>query len=332
MVYFVQNYQKQLLFFKQMSNSPAIAPVRPALTGGIFFARHETFHPRHGWLKKGFDAVQANPAIFVIPDSHLELGVGKNMGQAIRYWCSAFKLIEPIKSPNARSPEHKPTTFGTKLLSRRGWDPWLEDQASLWLLHWNLLTAPGMATAWDIVFNELRKTEFSSQDILGELVRFREQHELNISDSSLQKDVQCILRMYTEQLDGKRMSDENIDCPFVELKLIQKSGDPKLHQFRYGSKSGLPSEIIVAAALEFVFASNPVQKTVSLSSLTYGNGSPGQVFKLSESSVYNAVEEVARRFEDLTVSDMAGVIQMAFRKDPLTLAEELLDKYYAHAE
>ena len=188
-----------------------------------------------------------------------------------------------------------------------------------------------MATAWDIVFNDIRKTEFSSEDIHGELVRFRDQHDLNISESSLLKDVQCILRMYTEQLDGKPMSDENIDCPFVELKLIQKSADPNLHQFRYGSKSGLPSEIIVAAALEFVFASNPVQRTVSLSSLTYGHGSPGQVFKLTESSVYNAVDDVARRFGEISVSDMAGVIQMAFREDPRILAEALLNKYYAHA-
>lgn len=189
-----------------------------------------------------------------------------------------------------------------------------------------------MATAWDIVFNGIRKTEFSSDDIYVELARFRDQHELRVSDSSLQKDVQCILRMYTEQLDGKPMSDENIDCPFVELKLIQKSGDPKLHQFRYGAKSGLPSEVVVAAALEFIFASNPVQRTVSLSSLTYANGSPGQIFKLTESSVYNAVDDVARRFEDISVSDMAGVIQMAFRRDPLSIAEELLNKYYAQTD
>ena len=73
-----------------MSNSSAIVRVRPALTGGIFFARHETFHPRHGWLKKGFDAVQERSDIFATADAHLDLGVGKNMGQAIRYWSTAF--------------------------------------------------------------------------------------------------------------------------------------------------------------------------------------------------------------------------------------------------
>ncbi|MBX3290410.1 MAG: DUF4007 family protein [Acidobacteria bacterium] len=311
-----------------MSNSPAIAPIRPALTGGVFFSRHETFHPRHSWLKKGFDAVQDRPDIFTMSDAHLELGVGKNMGQAIRYWCTAFKLIEPVKQDRSRSSEYRPTAFGLKLLSKKGWDPWLEDPASLWLLHWNLLKAPCMATAWDIVFNDIRKSEFSSDDVQAELARFRDQNGLTISESSLQKDVQCILRMYTEQLKDRPVSDENIDCPFVELKLIQMSGDSRLHQFRHGSKSSLPSEIIVAAALEFVFGISPSQKTISLSNLTYATSGPGQVFKLTESAVYSAVDDVATKFEEISISDMAGVIQMSFRKDALTLASEILDTYY----
>lgn len=311
-----------------MSKSRAIDSARSNRNDGVFFARHETFHPRHGWLKKGFDAVLTQPNIFIMPDSHLELGVGKNMAQSIRYWCSAFKVIESTKTDGLRFETYQATDFGTKLLSNDGWDPWLEDPASLWLLHWNLLKKPCLATAWNVVFNELRKIEFSSEDIQFELARFRKQNDLNISESSLHKDVQCILRMYTEQLEDKQISDENIDCPFVELKLIQKSGDPKLHQFRQGSKSNLPSELIIAAALEFVFDLSPGQKTISISNLTYGKGSPGQTFKLTESSVYKAVEDVSQRLDDIFISDMAGVVQMSFRKDPLILAGEVLDDYY----
>ncbi|QTA89668.1 DUF4007 family protein [Desulfonema magnum] len=60
-----------------------------------FFARHETFCPRYGWLKKGFDGVRESD-IFDSPDAIEKLGVGKNMVRAIRFWCVAFKIIEPV--------------------------------------------------------------------------------------------------------------------------------------------------------------------------------------------------------------------------------------------
>ena len=89
------------------------------------FARHETFHPRFGWLKKGFDKASQDSGIFLREDAPVLLGVGKNMVRAIRYWCSAFKVLE----------NDSPTDFGTKLLGAGGWDEYLEDPASLWLLH-----------------------------------------------------------------------------------------------------------------------------------------------------------------------------------------------------
>ena len=58
------------------------------------FARHETFHPRWGWLKKGFEAVSQESTIFLAEDAPVKLGVGKNMVRSLRYWCSAFKIID----------------------------------------------------------------------------------------------------------------------------------------------------------------------------------------------------------------------------------------------
>ena len=80
------------------------------------FARHETFHPRWSWIKKGFDAVEENPEIFVREDAPVRLGVGKNMVGSIRYWCNAFKVLF----------EDSPSEFGSSLLGNNGWDPFLE--------------------------------------------------------------------------------------------------------------------------------------------------------------------------------------------------------------
>ncbi|MCT7964099.1 DUF4007 family protein [Laspinema sp. D1] len=48
------------------------------------FARHETFHPRFGWLKKGFDKAKEDPGVFLAEDAPVRLGVGKNMVRSIR--------------------------------------------------------------------------------------------------------------------------------------------------------------------------------------------------------------------------------------------------------
>lgn len=70
--------------------------VNPLLATSVspVFARHETFHPRFGWLKKGFDAALLDSGIFLRDDAPVRLGVGKNMARSIRYWCNAFKVID----------------------------------------------------------------------------------------------------------------------------------------------------------------------------------------------------------------------------------------------
>lgn len=47
------------------------------------------------------------PGIVLQDDAPVRLGVGKNMVRSIRYWCTAFKIIDKNNSP---------TIFGDKLL------------------------------------------------------------------------------------------------------------------------------------------------------------------------------------------------------------------------
>ena len=88
------------------------------------FARHETFHPRYGWLKKGYDLAAADPGAFLDPKASVRLGVGKNMVRAIRYWCKASKLVQEMPPPDRPRVFHSyPTEIGRQLLSADGWDP-----------------------------------------------------------------------------------------------------------------------------------------------------------------------------------------------------------------
>lgn len=298
------------------------------LNAKYVFARHETFHPRFGWIKKGFDAVAQDEEILFREDAHIRLGVGKNMAQAIRYWCAAFKVIKMNPARVARARSHSATAFGSKLLADDGWDPWLEDPASLWLLHWRLLKSPCYATAWRFAFDEFHNAEFTKDDLESALCDYRDSLGLKLSDSSMEKDASCLLRMYVEQPQKKQITEETLDCPFVELGLIQPTGESRRFAFRVGPKLNLPSAVIVAAALEYVAAIDPKQRTVSISSLTYSGGSPGLAFKLTETAICQAIEEVNATSGEVSLADSAGLVQMSFQEDPTKLSGKILNRYY----
>ena len=281
------------------------------------FARHETFHPRFGWLKKGFEKAKECPGLFLAPNAPVMLGVGKNMVSSLRYWSHAFKILK----------EDKPSEFGQNLLSDGGWDPFLEDAASLWLLHWNLLKPVCEATSWYFMFNYFRGAEFTADNLLLELQKYRDRIGSKVVDSSLKKDVNCLLRMYAESELETALLEDTINCPFTELGLIQTVKNSKVYIFPIGSKNNLPPEIIVATCLEYA-GSLGSQKTISISRLLYDEGSPGLVFRLSEEAIYDAIEKIAHQFSSISLSDTGGLIQLSFLTEPVELANDILKNYY----
>jgi hypothetical protein len=281
------------------------------------FARHETFHPRFGWLKKGFDLVTQDSNIFQRDDAPVLLGVGKNMVRSIRYWCKTFKVLE----------EDCPSNFGQQLFTDGGWDSFLEDPASLWLLHWNLLKPTCEAAAWYFTFFEFKKVEFTTDELLNELNDWQNTLDKQVVESSLKKDISCILRMYSSEDSNTSFLEDSIDCPFQQLGIIQNLGG-KGYSFKTGAKANLPAPIVVAACLEYASWMSQTAKTIAVSRLVYDTGSPGMAFKLSENVLYEAIEKVVRSHDELELSDTAGLIQFSFKSDPKQLADDILDGYF----
>lgn len=284
----------------------------------LTFARHETFHPRWGWLKKGFEMASHDNNIFYGEEAPVKLGVGKNMVRALRYWCYAFNILDENNVPSA---------FSNKLLKDNGWDSYLENPASLWLLHWNLLKPPCNAGAWYYTFNVFNQNEFKKEDLLKGLKEYLQQEKKTVAESSLTKDINCILRMYVES-DYSNFIEDSINCPFTELGLIYQPKNTNYYRFRFGSKPNLPPAIIIATCLEYASWVNQNQSTISISRLLYNTGSPGTVFKLTEEVIYSAIETVSRQETKLTLSDTAGLVQLSYNDNPLHLADEILNGYY----
>ena len=60
----------------------------------------------------------------------------KNMVDAIRFWCYAFGLTTKIPAPGrGRATHDVPTNMGAAFFSEHGFDPYMEDPTTLWILH-----------------------------------------------------------------------------------------------------------------------------------------------------------------------------------------------------
>jgi hypothetical protein len=303
---------------------------RPAVQEAAF-ARHETFAPRYGWLKKAYDAVENDGAVFTREDAALRLGVGKNMARAIRYWALAFGIVEEIPTASGRaSGTLRPSAFGAHLLSERGWDPFLEDLGSLWLLHWNLLSATGIATSWRYAFFEFGLSEFSVDDFVASLAAMvtRQYPTARKANSSLRKDASCIVQMYAGGSLRRVETEETIASPFVQLEIIGRGLAPRHVTFRLGDKPGLSPEIVVALCLDYMNERSQ-ERSASFATLLRGIGSPGLALRLSESSLYAAIEYVTRRTKTLHLSDSAGIIQLSVSEAPSMARDSLLRAHYA---
>lgn len=319
-------------------------------TGGPAFARHETFYPRFGWLKKGFDAAAADSEVFLRDDAAVRLGVGKNMARSIRYWCHAFKLLDEVPVAGGRSYASVPSAFGTRLLGPGGWDPFLEDPTSLWLLHWKLLAAPCTATAWQVAFGLLPSAEFSVDGLADALAEYTAvvYPGARTAPSSFRKDAALLARMYGEPAAGAAATEETLQCPFVELGVLRPGAAPRTYAFQLGAKPGLAAAVVVAACLEYAAADGTGSdgentggrgtapgatgaRTVAVSRLLRDPSGPGMALKLTEGALCDAVEAVGRAEPRVRLSDAEGFVQLVVDHDaPGALAERLLGQYYAY--
>lgn len=298
------------------------------------FARHETFHPRYGWLKKGYDAVLKDPRVFASETATVDLGVGKNMVRAIRFWGLASRVVCIESSTTSiRSTNCRPSRIGHALLADEGWDPYCEDPATLWLLHWWLLAPKSLLPVWWTAFHAFTAVEFGED----ELYEFIFAHICSTPEwqsphpSSVAKDLSCLLRTYcVVEEHGSRLEDF-LDCPFRDLGILRRMpGEGKRLRFVVGAKPSLPPAVVLFASLDFIARTQGnVSQTITLSQLATEPGGPGRAFRLTESSFAQAMEIAVRDVPGLAVATPAGVPQLQLAGDPADLGSDVLTRYYA---
>ena len=295
------------------------------------FSGHETFPFRYTWLKKGIDAVRENPTGFMNNRATITLGVGKNMVRSIRHWCLTARLIEEDESiPNNRGRQLAPTQLGEAIFADDGFDPYLEDVATLWLIHWQITTNTNRATTWFWAFNLFNQNEFTRDRFTSELLNWTEKAGWNrISENSIKRDVECFFRTYVpSRLTKAAIMEDTFDCPIAELDLISELSDRKTYRFHRGAKPSLPNDIFAATLSEFWESYFPEKETLAFSEIAYSPNSPGRVFKLDSDTLVAYLEALEELTDGAFFYDETAGLKQVYRREKVD-SMKLLERYYA---
>ena len=281
------------------------------------FSGHDSFQCRQLWLKKGYDYVQEGKN-FNDEDAVVKLGVGKNMVSSIRLWLKAFNIIDNKDTP---------TEFGERIFDdEKGYDPFLEDDASLWLLHYQLVKN-GYASIYSIIFNVFRKEKlfFNKETFVNYIKRIGENNpNLNFNENTVAKDFIVFANLYENDINNKDVED-SFSGILSELDLLKTTGKGKdeLFYIENTDRDNLP----VAVILHAIFDNPSYGKSISLNSLEFEINSPGSIFALNRSGLMNKISEIVSEYDDITFTDQAGIKEIQFKNKPN--ANKILDSYYA---
>lgn len=196
--------------------------------GRYSFSGHESFFCKPLWLKKAYDAMNEG-VNFTSPDAVASLGVGKNMVASIRFWSRAFGL----------SINDTPTPFAQSVFdSEHGYDPFLENEGTLWLLHYYLLTKR-VASLYHLTFLDFQreKREFDRNQLLTFVRRkCNVPEQKNVyNENTVKKDIGVLLHNYVTPSEIR--SNEDFSAIFQDLGLINALGSA-------GTPSTIPNPAI----------------------------------------------------------------------------------------
>ncbi|MBX2969097.1 MAG: DUF4007 family protein [Cyclobacteriaceae bacterium] len=282
--------------------------------GKLQFSGHESFHCRQFWLKKGFDFIQSGKR-FSEESAVVDLGVGKNMVTSIRFWMRSFDLLDE---------KDRLTSIAKKLFDDNGFDPYLEDEGTLWLLHYHL-TKNNLASSFNLIFTQLRKSkpEFERRHFYALI-----SDKGKFSEATLTKDYSVFQNTYVASMSNKSEIEDSFSGILTELDLVTlKRIESKTDLLIIESKRRpeIPSEIILYAILENEDYGNSINFEKLLTEPT----SVGTIFALNREGLTEKLEEITKHkkfSKNVVFKNEAGIRELQFSSKPKVF--DVLAHYY----
>lgn len=273
------------------------------------FSGHESFSCKSLWLKKGYDFAKARNR-FTDDDAVIKLGVGKNMVSSIRYWLKAFGLTE--------NDEVQPLADFI-FDDEKGVDPFMEETATLWLLHYSLVKK-GAASIYRLGFTEFQreKKEFDKaafHAFLKKKCSVPEQRNV-YNENTVKKDISVFLQNYV-QADSTKASDDTTPL-LQDLSLIYSTANDS-YAFSETRSDMVPTAVMLYALKDYsgneTTLSFDVLKEVSL------------IFGLTASAMHEVLTKMANEYSKFVAyTDNSGIKNVQFLK-PFNVTEILRSNY-----
>jgi len=280
------------------------------------FSGHESFPCKTLWLKKGYDFVVQGKD-FNRPEAVIYLGVGKNMVASIRYWLRVFGLSEG----------DQPTWLGNYLFDdANGKDKYIEDMATLWLLHFHLVFNQ-FATLYHTVFCGYQKghTQFDRDQIATyvklEMIEADKQSTYN--ENTVRKDIAVLIQNYA--LPRKAQSNEDFSSMLIDLDLIRQTAEGKGYYFNIEGKRKVEKEIFLYALL--MLKEREGDNTLSYDTI---QDEIGLTFCMQDIETIEMLKLLSKDYSQyVSYNDNAGIRIVQFTND-LNKERVLNDYYNAH--
>jgi hypothetical protein len=267
-----------------------------------------------------------------------ELGVGKNMVRAIRFWILVMGIAEVVDHQFVITP------FGELVLGEQGLDRFLEDRRTLWLLHWTILSVvDDPLFAWDYLFNRWGRPDMTRTEVLRIFQQETKRLDRKLSRITLEQHFDVFLHTYVVSHERKvHNQEDNLDCPFVDLELIERVGERRVgksgraepvYAFRRETKPDITPELFTFCLFDYWSKRRAAEATLTFRDVSVNLGSIGQVFKLGESEIRERLDHLERDSNGIFVYQESSTIQRVVCPNRLEVQRlELLKCVYSRPD
>jgi hypothetical protein len=297
------------------------------------FVSADSFVCRYTWIPKLVRGLSESTSFLANQyDAMVKLGVGANMVNAIKTWGKEMGVMEEDRENTG----FRASDFAQEIFGYGGLDEFLEDQSTLWLLHWNLCTQRQPLHAWDYLINNWHKPDFSSSEILLEFSK-----DEKSTEATRKRHLEVFLRTYVGSSSAKNeVQEDNLDSPLVELNFLRKVGEravssetdsgkrEAIYSFRVEGKPEVSDELLIYCLTDYWEKSRDSEETLDFAGISSGRQSVGQVFKLPESSIRRRLESLDELTGGAYEFDDSAAIPKVVRSGALLDKKVLLEAVY----
>ncbi len=298
---------------------------------------NESFNFREGWLRKGMRCVKEDQYLFSQEDVMEQLGVGSKMVKSIRFWLQATHLTEERYTNSGRKRSQFITADFGDIVAK--FDPYFDDLFTLFLVHYHIVSNSTLCMVWNIFFNEYEGQDFTKENMIDScrvLLDKKMEEGCAYSESSFADDCTSIIKMYINSHAGDMISknsvidthpEESLDCPLIDLGLMQKSVKTKGAFIKSMPARGTLDKLAVL----YVITKNLSESkpSVSIDDLLTAPNNIGRVFNLNRVAINEYLDQL-RIAGYLTINRTAGLdmVYVEAMKKP----EEIMTEYYKKAQ